>query len=160
MPGPRATPVKLTDMEKTALEYVITTGTKYTILKAKVLLAVAQGKTTTAISKELAVSSNSVVRWKREWNESTILPKNQDEAFEKIFTILEKTAGRPKKCEEEQLDKIVEIAGWREKEYRSRHAHNELIAIEAVRRGIVPEISPRTVGRLLEEYRKQKATSS
>jgi transposase len=107
------------------------------------------------ISKELKVSSGSVIAWKKNWNSSSIRAETWEQAIDKIQQVLKVGIGRPKKCKQEQVAKIIEIGASSKSGCRSRHAHNELIASEAIRSGIVSEISPRSVGRLLEEYEKK-----
>ena len=157
MPGPRAASVVITDIEREALTHLAATENEPACTKAKVLLKAEVGETTSAISRELGVSLGSVVGWKKKWSSSTIEVKTWSEAIDKVEKILGPGAGRPKKCQQAQVAKIIEISNWNERSHRSQHAKNELIASEVVRRGIVPNISPRSIGRLLEEYEKGTA---
>ncbi|MEI2577756.1 helix-turn-helix domain-containing protein [Scytonema sp. PRP1] len=160
MPGFKADSVAITDIERKALIHIVATGNEHTSTKAKALLKAEAGETTAAISRELEVSLGSVVGWKKKWNSSTIKAKTWEEAIDKVEKILGTAAGRPKKCKQAQVSKIIEIVTWNNRDYRSRHAQNEIIASEAVRRGIVSDISPRSIGRLLEQYEKETAVSS
>uniref|UniRef100_A0A0C1QRC2 Uncharacterized protein n=1 Tax=Tolypothrix bouteillei VB521301 TaxID=1479485 RepID=A0A0C1QRC2_9CYAN len=158
MPLPKVT-VVITDIEREALKHVAATGNECISTKAKVLLKVEAGETTTAISKELEVSLGSIVGWKKKWGSSTIKAENWEEALNKVEKVLGTGTGRPRKCKEADIAKIIEISHWNERSYRSRHAKNELIASEAVRKGIVSDISPRSIGRLLEQYERGTAAS-
>lgn len=157
MPGPRAASVSITDIERKALIHVAAIENELVSTKAKALLKAEAGETTVAISRELEVSLGSVVGWKKKWNSSVIEAKTWEEAIDKVEKILGTGAGRPKKCKQAQVSKIIEIGTWNNRGDRSRHAQNEVIASEAVRRGIVSEISPRSIGRLLEEYERGTA---
>lgn len=160
MPGPKAASVSITEIERKALIHIAATGNESTSTKAKTLLKAEAGDTTAAISRELEVSIGSVVGWKKKWNSSTIKAKTWEEAIDKIEKTLGTGAGRPKKCQQAQVSKIIEIGTRHNGAYRSRHAQNELIASEAVRRGIVSDISPRSIGRLLEQYERETAASN
>ncbi|NJM74214.1 MAG: helix-turn-helix domain-containing protein [Scytonema sp. RU_4_4] len=159
MPGPRAASIQLTDIEKKALVHVLTTGDKYISIRAEALLRAEAGETNAEIGKEIEVSPGSVSGWRKKWNSSNVQAKNWEEAISKVENILGAGGGRPKKCKLSQIAKIIEINSWSEKNHRSRHAHNELIASEAIRRGIVSEISPRSIGRLLKQYEKESVVS-
>ncbi|MUG99139.1 hypothetical protein F7734_45365, partial [Scytonema sp. UIC 10036] len=66
MPLPKVA-VVITDIEREALIHIAATGNGHISTKAKVLLKVEPGETTTAISKELEVSLGSIVGWKKKW---------------------------------------------------------------------------------------------
>ncbi|MBW4572526.1 MAG: helix-turn-helix domain-containing protein [Tolypothrix carrinoi HA7290-LM1] len=157
MPGPKATSVKITDIEKKALVHVLTTGNKLVATKAQVLLRSQAEETTAKISREMGISPSSVVKWRKAWNSHTTVAESWVEAIEKIEETLGAGMGRPKKCKQPQINKIIEIGTRRERGDRSRHAYNELIATEAVSKGIVSDISPRSIGRLLEQYERETA---
>lgn len=160
MPGPKAVSVAITDIEREALIYIAATNRQCASTKAKVLLKAEAGETTAAISRELEVSIGSVVSWKKKWNSSTIKAETWEEAIDKVEEILGTGAGRPRKCKRAEVAKIIEISNWNERSHRSQHAKHELIASEAVRIGIVSDISPRSIGRILEQYGKVTAVSS
>jgi Homeodomain-like domain len=156
-------PLELTNIEKQALIHISATKAEIVSTRAKILIALSEGKSTTTINREIGVSRGLVSIWRKKWVESDLKPCNWDDAIAKAEEILGGGKGRPKKLKvTRQVSKVVEISEWHKanKPIASTHAHNELIATEAVRRGIVPEISSRTVGRLLEEHRKQKVASS
>jgi transposase len=159
MPGPKATSPVITDVERKALVHLVNTGDEDIKTKAEVLLRTEAGESIRSVSKELKVSTASVIAWKKNWNSSTIRVETWEEAIDKIQQVLKTGTGRPKKCKQEQVAKIIEIGTWSNSSCRSRHAQNELIASEAVRRGIVSDISPRSVGRLLEKYAKEAVST-
>ena len=155
MPGPKAALTVITDLERKALVHVVNTGDEDIKTKAEVLLRTEAGESIRAISTELKVSTATVIAWKKNWNSSTIRAETWESAISKVQQVLKTGTGRPKKCKQEQVAKIIEIGTRSNSGCRSRHAQNELIASEAIRRGIVSEISPRSVGRLLAEYAKE-----
>ncbi|NJM73387.1 MAG: helix-turn-helix domain-containing protein [Scytonema sp. RU_4_4] len=154
MATPTATPITLTDIEKEVLKHVAQTkGNAKVGLRARIILYAAEGKTNTAISQEVGMSITQVGTWRKKWAESvetTQQSTSWEELVEKTEAILSSKAGRPKLCEQQQVAQIVEIS-CRYPQQRSKHAQNELIASEAINRGIVRKISPRSVGRLLRK---------
>ncbi|KYC34552.1 hypothetical protein WA1_51080 [Scytonema hofmannii PCC 7110] len=160
MPVPKAPPVELDEVEKKLLESIAETEEEYISKRALVILEAAKGESNTNICKKTGTSFHHVSTWRKKWLNATFTSQTEEELRELIKQFLESKDGRPRKCKQVEVAKIIEISKWNERSYRSQHAKNELIASEAVRRGIVSDISPRSIGRLLEQYQEEIAASS
>ena len=151
-------PLEISTIERRALEYVIETGSEVAGTRAKILLELTTGKSLTKIKKEMGVSGSVVNRWKNRWLSSELAPQNWDDAIAKVEEILSGGMGRPKKVKvTREVSKIIELSEWSKdrKPCKSKHQHNKLVA-EAVAAKGLPEMSPRTIGRLLEGNKNEE----
>lgn len=158
MPFSITAPLEITIIERKALEYLIETGSEVVSTRAKILLELTKGKSLTKIKKEMGVSGSVVNRWRNRWLSSTLMPQNWDDAIAKVEEILGGGMGRPKKVKAtREVSKIIELSEWSKdrKPCKSKHQHNKLIAEAAAARGL-PEMSPRTIGRLLEGNKNEE----
>lgn len=150
--------LEMSIIERKALEYVIKTGSEIARTRAKILLALVAGKSFAKIKKEMGISGSVVNRWRNRWVSCTLVPENWDDAVEKVEEIIGGEMGRPKKIKSPgELSKIIELSeGYKnQKPCKSKHQHNKLVALTAATSGL-PEMSPRTVGRLLQEATYKK----
>ncbi|MEC4818610.1 MAG: helix-turn-helix domain-containing protein [Scytonema sp. PMC 1069.18] len=160
MPVPKAPPVELNEVEKRLLESIAETEEEYISKRALIILEAAKGESNTNICKKTATSFHHVSTWRKKWLNATFTAQTEEELRESIRQFLESKDGRPRKCKSAEVDKIIEISHWVDRSHRSKNAKNELIASEVVRRKIVSDISPRSIGRLLEQYERETAASS
>ncbi len=136
-------------------------------LRAKILLALDQGHSVSAVARDLHSVRNTVKKWRDRWlNAQERLTKVQQDdqaAFEaRALAVLTDAArkGRPADFTAEQITKIVVIA-CEPPEQSGRpltHWTHSEVADEAIKRGIVKQISPRSVGRFLKRGRSQAAS--
>ncbi|RUS94940.1 hypothetical protein DSM106972_091910 [Dulcicalothrix desertica PCC 7102] len=155
---PSIAPLKISILEKRALEYVIKTGSDVTRTRAKILLALAVGKSFAKINKEMGISGSVVNRWRNRWLASTQAPSNWDDAIAKVEEIVGVGMGRPKKIKSvEEISAIIELSECSkdQKPSKSKHQHNKQVAVAAAQSGL-PELSPRTIGRLLEKNKHKE----
>lgn len=131
------------------------------VRRAKIILEAANGANNTIIADKFDLSRSQVRHWRQKWqdNYGLLIEAETQELDEKkiksiIMDILNERprAGRPNTYTTEQIVQIVSIACEEPSESGRPISHwsrRELKA-EAVKRGIVDNISPRTVGRFLK----------
>jgi len=152
MRGPAPTPIELTDAERSALETLVRRHTtpQQLALRARVVLAAADGLNNTQIATLLQRSLPFVRRWRDRWHGLQVLPLDPFPVEERLTDI--PRPGRPIQISDTQVCQIVRIAceapsasGRPITEWTGRE-----IADEAVRRKIVERISPRHAARLVK----------
>ena len=117
-------------------------------LRARAILLVGAGLSTPQIERELGIGADMVRVWRKRWRKTAGRELPVEARLEDA-----PRPGAPPKFTPEQLAQLVVIAC--EKPERSgrpiSHWTSRELADELVKRGIVPSISPRHVGRLLKE---------
>ncbi len=159
----------LTEPEKTFLDRLAARAKtqQRLALRAKILLALDQGHSVSAVARDLKIVRNTVKKWRDRWlNAQDRLTKTQQDdqaAFGALaLAVLDDAArkGRPADFTPEQITQIVVIS-CEPPEQSGRPithwTHSEL-ADEAIKRGIVAQISPRSAGRFLKRGRSQTAS--
>jgi putative transposase len=147
MPGPKPPDVPVTEQERHESAVLIRARTteQRLVLRARIILALAQGKNAPQVARALGTTRTSVRLWRRYWLERTgrrVVERLRDaerpgvpvtftpEPWCQIMAIACETpeaSGRP-------------ITHWTARE----------LAEEAIERGVVERISPRHVGRFLK----------
>ena len=131
-------------------------------LRAKVVLAAAEGLGMARIGRNLDCSRELVRRWRDRFAEAqahwgaSADQWDADTLTDKIVELLEdrERSGAPTKFTPEQLCRIVALACEKRPEECGRpvsHWTARELADEAIQRQIVPAISPRHVGRFLKK---------
>jgi Homeodomain-like domain len=161
MPGPQPTPVTVTPLQRTTLEGVVRRASSPQVLvrRAQIVLAAAAGERNEAIARRLAGTPNWVRTWRARWAaaeerlaavETAATPR---EVLGEIEAALadRPRPGAPPTFTPEQVVQIVALACEPPPAAACPTSHwtPRDLAAEAVRRGIVPTISPRTVERFL-----------
>ena len=158
----------LTEPEKTFLDRLAARAKteQRLALRAKILLALDQGHSVSAVARDLHRVRNTVKKWRDRWlNAQDRLSKAQQDdqaVFEALaLAVLTDAArkGRPADFSAEQITQIVVIS-CQPPEQSGRaitHWTHRELADEAVKRGIVAQISPRSAGRFLKRGRSQAA---
>lgn len=163
MASRRSCPIVLTDVQRDVLEGVVrrTHCPQAIALRARVVLAAGAGLGDVRIATDLGCSRELSRRWRgrfavaqREWSAGGG-DWDRDTWAGKVVGLLEdrERSGAPATFTAEQLCQIVAIACERRPEECGRpvtHWTARELADEAVRRGVVPRISPRHVGRFLK----------
>jgi putative transposase len=147
-------PITVLPDQRAALEQLIRTHStsQQLALRARIIVQAADGVGVRASARELSVWPKTVREWRRRWREATegqsVADRLADAArsgapaiftAEQICALVALTCEKPSESERP-------ISQWSQRE----------IADEAMRRGIVPNISQRSVGRFL----KKRPTSS
>lgn len=161
--------IHLVPSEQIVLEKIVRSHTseQRLVRRAQIVLKANAGQSNTAIAKSLGVNRETVQRWRQGWFEAADnLPKGEKEdesqvsLREHIHAILmdKPRPGTPATFSAEQVVQIVALAceepqttGIPVTEWTPRE-----LAQEAISRGIVEQISPRSVERFLK--RSQTST--
>jgi putative transposase len=118
------------------------------VLRAKIILLADKGNNNREIGRELNISRFMARRWRNRWLELS----------ERKLPVLERLqdterSGTPAKFSMEQVVELFALACCEPEDYGRPITHwtARELAEEMVKQGIVESISPRHVGRLLEE---------
>ena len=166
-----ALPIKLSNREEKLLQQIVreTTNPYRLVRRAKLLLAAASGESNSAISRRLELDREQVRLWRKRWQESReklTLAEEQQVTEKKLKALIKEILsdsqrpGTTKSFSIEQVVAIVAIAceSPSKSDRPVSHWTTTELANEAVKRGIVEKISPRSVGRFLK--RSHTATTS
>ena len=165
MPDPQAAPVQVSSLQLDILEHLVrrTTSAQRLVKRAQIILEACKGTSTTKISQYQHVDYETVRRWRDRWRaaesrlqaiEATGKPKLLSQAIEVLLTDAQRP-GAPATFTFEQFMQIMALACEKPEAAErpvSTWTPREL-ADEAVKRGIVEQISPRTVERFLKGER-------
>ena len=173
MRGPKPTPVSLTERQRAVLEHVTRrqTSQHQLVRRARIILLAATGGNNDQIARHLDLDRGTVRTWRARWLASAsrldaaeAAGKPERVLRELVDEFLQDAprSGAPDTFTAEQVVQIVALAcevppaaarptsHWTPKE----------LAMEAVKRGIVAAISPRTVGRFLKSGRSEAPSES
>ena len=163
MPTPHATAINLSKRQQQILEQITrqTTNTYRLVRRAQLILGAAEGKKNTELSTQWELSRNQVQAWRDRWQQTaaTLLAAEGDEVSDsKLRQLIEEVLSdefRPGTTAKFSLEQIVQIVALAcELPATSgrpiSHWTPRELAQEAVKRGIVEQISPRSVGRFLK----------
>src|SRR2546423_11897716 len=165
MPTPQARALHVSPLQQERLQRLVhrTTSAQRLVKRGHIILEAAEGTSNTKIAEHQQVDYETVRRWRDRWYaaqarleaiEATGKPKLLSQAIEVLLTD-EQRPGAPATFTLEQFMRIMALAcetpasadrpvsNWTPRE----------LADEAVKRGIVEQISPRTVERFLKGAR-------
>jgi transposase len=165
MPTRQASVISMSSLQQDLLQRMVhrPTSAQRLVKRGRIVLEAAQGTSNSKIARDLQVDYETVLRWRDRWHaaetrlqtiEATGKPKLLNQAIEILLTD-EQRPGAPATFTFEQFMQIMALACERPEESQrpvSNWTPREL-ADEAVKRGIVTAISPRTVGRFLKGER-------
>jgi len=172
MPSPQASPIHLSPIQQELLQRMVhrTTSEQRLVKRGHIILEAAEGTSNTKIAQHQQIDYETVRRWRDRWNaaesrlqviEATGKLKLMSQAIEVLLTD-EQRPGAPSTFTFEQFMQIMALAcetpeaaerpvsSWTPRE----------LADEAVKRGIVSKISPRTVERFLKGKRFTAASEA
>lgn len=150
MPQLAPPPLTLSDSEQAELQHLVNRHTtpQQIALRARIILQASQGLNHRQIARNLDLSRDCCRLWRRRWMELSaqqlpVLERLQDAA----------RPGAPATFTLEQLTQLYAMACQPPQAYGRPISHwtPRELALELVKQGIVESISPRHVGRLLEE---------
>jgi len=164
MRGPKPPKIELTPKVKSVLDKITHSYTTphWLVLRAKIVLHAAEGANNTEIARRLGITRGTASKWRKQWikAQSGLLGDEGQELDGKELAVRIEAAlsdaqrpGRPNTFTPEQLVQIIAVAceDPRESGREITHWTRRELADEVVRRGIVESISPRHVGRILDE---------
>jgi transposase len=163
MPQQGAVAIEISATEKDILEHIIRQGTnpQWLVTRAKIILKAASGQSNRQIGTDLGLTRNTVRLWRERWpttagqrSAEAAEAEGQATLRERIEASLqdEYRSGAPGKFTAEQIVQIVAISceDVTTSDYPVSHWTPKEVAAEAVKRGIVSNISLRQVGRFLK----------
>lgn len=151
MPPKHTQRIILSEQQRSDLELIIRQrkSPQSMVLRAKIILAGAEGKSLLATTKALGCNRETVTRWRKYWVERS------DE-----LSVIEKLQEAPRpgakpKFTEEQICLIVAMSCDKPEDhgYPLSHWSENSLAMAAQEKGIVQSISQRQVGRFLKSGR-------
>ena len=163
MPLPEAKTIEVSPQERAVLEHMVrqANNPQWLVTRAKIILGAATGQSNRRMAAEMHLTRNTVRLWRERWQttrEQRAAVAAEEKPERSLREIIEATlrdayrSGTPVKFSAEQVVQIVAISceapsvsgipisHWTPKE----------VATEAIRRGIVDQISERQVGRFLK----------
>jgi putative transposase len=164
MPGPRPQPIVLTESQREILVHLTrrTSSTQGLVRRARIVLAAAEGSNNEQIAQRLGINRETARLWRSKWLASAerLVPAEEAgeekalrECIEEDVLADAKRGGAPATFTSEQVCRIVALAcedpRGEESGRAVSHWTNAELADEALKRGIVESISPRSVGRFL-----------
>ena len=167
MPGPQPPPIILTERQRNMLAHLArrVTSTQRLARRARIVLAAAEGANNEQIAERLGINRETSRLWRGVWLENEERLGVAKEAGEKeLRQAMEQTlcdrarSGAPPTFSAEQVCQIVAMACEAPSHESGRpvtHWSTTELAEEAVKRGIVEEISARSVGRFLKGGRSE-----
>ncbi len=163
MPNPQAKASAISEGQKKILEQIArrTTNPYRLVRRAQLILRAAEGANNSQISRQLQLHWNQVRLWRQRWQlakeslrEAEVEGSSDAVLKERIINVLsdEFRRGSNAKFSVEQVVQIVAMAceDPGQSERPVTHWTPKELADEAVKRGIVEQISPRSVGRFLK----------
>jgi putative transposase len=166
MRGPKPQAIEVSEAQQQELEAIVRRRNQAhgLIVRAKIVLAAARGEANETIARQLAVHREMVRHWRARWHVAqatlgAVKPEALREAIEGVLAD-EPRSGAPATFTAEQLCQLMAVA-CEEPEACGRpvtHWTPAELADEVIQRGIVNQISPRSVGRFLKRGRSQAAS--
>ena len=152
MRGPKPPTIELADAEREALDELVRrrSTAQQIVLRARIVLAAAEGKNNAQIARQLDVSIDMVRLWRERW--LTLQPASLEDLSAAGRLRDASRPGAPRRITDEQICQIVQLAcDAPERSGRpiSQWTGRE-IAEEIKERGIVDKISGRHAARLLK----------
>ncbi len=168
MRGPQADPLVLTARQQPLLERLARrqTSPQRLVRRVQIVLAAGAGQATDQIARQVGLDRGTVQRWRHRWWEAAPRLAAAEAAGEddrvltqRFLDVLDDRprSGAPVTFSAEQVVQIVAIACEPPpaSDRPTSHWTPQELAAEAVTRGIVPTISPRSIERFLGSGRPQ-----
>lgn len=163
MRGPKPTPIVLSDRQRSVLEQIVRrhTSPQQQVRRAKLILSMAVGKNNQQTAQYLGVHRETVQQWRSRWLAEVprLTALEVTEVSDKeLLAMIEQTLrdepreGAPVKFTAQQVSQIIALACEAPEASARPISHWSAweLAEEAVKRGIVETISPRSVERFLK----------
>lgn len=162
MPGPKPQSITLTENQQTVLEKIARrqSSSQQLVRRVQIILHAAQAKNNQQVAQELGIHRETVRQWRKRWIAATERFKSAESSSNDLhyLALMESVLaddlrpGSPSNFSLEQIVEIIAIAcePLTASERPLSHWTPKALAQEAVKRSIVKEISPRSVGRFLK----------
>ena len=153
MRGPKPPTVELSPEVRQDLERLLRRHSlpQQLALRARIILAAADGENNSQIARRLDLDVDTVRRWRSRWLSFAPIPLSELSLDERLSDV--PRSGRPVQITAAQRCQIVALACEAPKDAGRPISHwtGREIADEVVKRGILPTISPRHASRLLKK---------
>lgn len=163
MPLPEAKTIEVSPQERALLEHMVrqANNPQWLVTRAKIILGAAAGQSNRGMAAEMDLTRNTVRLWRERWQD-TAEPRAAAAAAEEptpsLREVIEATlhdayrSGASATFSAEQIVQIVAISceAPQASGVPVSHWTPKEVAAEAIRRGIVEQISERQVGRFLK----------
>ena len=151
MRGPNPEPLTLNETEKVELERLVRRhGTpQHVALRARMILAAAEGKNNSHIARDLEVCVDTVRMWRMRWIGLQAVELSDLSVRERLEE--NPRSGRPAQITAQQRCQLITMACEAPSERPISQWTGREIADEAMARGIVTQISPRHAARLFKK---------
>jgi putative transposase len=162
MAGPQPVAVQVSAEERRELERLErghTTGQQVAV-RARLVLMMAEGQNNTQAAVLLGVATKMARHWRRRWLQEAGVPLEERSVAERLAD--GPRSGAPARISAEQICQIVALACEPPSASGRPISHwtPRELAEEAVRRGVVERVSPRSVGRFLGRGGSQTASGA
>ena len=149
--GPKPLELKVSEEERKGLEALVSRHStpQQQAKRGRIVLAAAEGHRNAEIARELKVSVDTVRTWRGRWSSLQSIPLTDLSISERLEDI--PRPGKPSQITQEQRCQVVALACEQPKDLPISHWTGPEIADEIMRRGIMPQISPRHAARLLKK---------
>jgi transposase len=170
MRGRKAPEICLTQRQRWVLEDIVRrpSSSQRDVRRAAIILAAATGVSNQEIARQLHRDRDTVAYWRNRWHEFgdawQALEQNPTVCFQDFRDLAAEVLGdalrpgAPLKFSAEQVCRIIAVACEKPAEESERpvsHWSRRELAEEVIKRGIVAQISPRSVGRSLNQAELQ-----
>jgi putative transposase len=150
--GPKPTRIRLTDAERRALKTLVhqPTTAHQLVVRARIVLAAADGLNNAQIAREFGVSLDTARLWRQRWLETAPAVDAASPVAARLCDL--PRSGAPGKFTAEQMCQLIALA-CELPEGSDRpisHWSRREITAEALQRGLFDQISDRHVGRFLK----------
>lgn len=151
MRGPKPEVLILNEKEQQDLEALVRRHStpQQVAQRGRMILAAAAGQNNSQIARALDVSVDTVRSWRMRWIGLQAVPLEEISVSERLEDV--PRPGRPSQITAEQTCQIVALACEQPKERPISQWTGREIADEVMRRGILPQISPRHAARVLKK---------
>jgi DNA-binding CsgD family transcriptional regulator len=151
MRGPKPDPLSLSERERIELKRLVRghTTAQQVALRGRIILEADVGKNNSQIARELGVSVETVRAWRTRWLALQGVALADLSVQERLSDV--PRPGRRSQISAEQLCQVMAMACEQPKERPISQWTGREIADEVMRRGIIPQISPRHAARLLKK---------
>ena len=151
MRGPKPDPLSVSESDRNDLERLVRrhSTSQQLALRGRIILEADAGKNTSQLARELGVSVETVRAWRKRWLALQGIAREDLSVAERLADV--PRPGRPSQITAEQTCQMLALACEQPKERPISQWTGREIADEVMRRGIIPQISPRHAARLLKK---------
>ena len=151
MRGPKPDPLSLTEVERNEVERLVRrhSTSQQMALRGRIILEANAGKNNSQIARDLGASVETVRAWRKRWLGLQAVALADLSVEDRLRDV--PRPGRRSQITAEQTCQVMALACEQPKERPISQWTGREIADEVMRRGIIPQISPRHAARLLKK---------